>query len=162
MRPGSLNSAAALPAVTQLRGESSSGSATIPVCRHHRCPPCRATAGRARERRRGDAVSGAPDGANPELTSPPSQASSCHDQRQKLLLLARRSVWETGRRFYAAVWHSRHDYWAHNSQATHMPHWLIKSVMQRALSWLPASHYWNTLCKQYVTRSLELAPPRFD
>jgi hypothetical protein len=43
-----------------------------------------------------------------------------------------------------------------------MPHWLIKSVMQRALSWLPASHYWNTLCKQYVTRSLELAPPRFD
>ena len=43
-----------------------------------------------------------------------------------------------------------------------MPHWLIKSFVQRALSVLPASHVWNALFQQYVTHSLDLTPERFE
>jgi hypothetical protein len=43
-----------------------------------------------------------------------------------------------------------------------MPHWFIKSALQRTISWLPASHCWNFLFQQYVTRSLELTPTRFE
>lgn len=34
-----------------------------------------------------------------------------------------------------------------------MPHWLIKSGAQRALSLLPASHIWNEVLQKYVSRS---------
>ena len=43
-----------------------------------------------------------------------------------------------------------------------MPHWLIKSAIQRAISLLPASQTWNSLFQQYVTRSLELTESRFE
>lgn len=43
-----------------------------------------------------------------------------------------------------------------------MPHWLIKSALQRAISLLPASHFWNELFQHYVTRSLDLIPGRFE
>src|SRR2546423_590424 len=43
-----------------------------------------------------------------------------------------------------------------------MPHWLIKSALQRAISLLPASHFWNELFQRYVTHSLDLTPARFD
>jgi hypothetical protein len=43
-----------------------------------------------------------------------------------------------------------------------MPHWLIKSALQRAISLLPASHFWNELFQRYVTRSLDLTPERFE
>ncbi len=42
-----------------------------------------------------------------------------------------------------------------------MPHWLIKSAVQRGISWLPGTHFWNTMFQKYVTRSLELTPERF-
>jgi hypothetical protein len=43
-----------------------------------------------------------------------------------------------------------------------MPHWLIKSAIQRTISLLPASQTWNSLFQQYVTRSLELTASRFE
>ncbi len=43
-----------------------------------------------------------------------------------------------------------------------MPHWLIKSAIQRTISLLPASQAWNSLFQTYVTRSLELSPQRFE
>ena len=43
-----------------------------------------------------------------------------------------------------------------------MPHWLIKSAIQRAISLLPASQTWNSLFQQNVTRSLELTESRFE
>jgi hypothetical protein len=43
-----------------------------------------------------------------------------------------------------------------------MPHWLIKAAVQRAISWLPASHKWNFIFQRYVTHSLELSPDRFE
>src|SRR5689334_9658857 len=43
-----------------------------------------------------------------------------------------------------------------------MPHWLIKSALQRAISLLPASHFWNELFQRYVTRSLDLTTERFE
>jgi hypothetical protein len=43
-----------------------------------------------------------------------------------------------------------------------MPHWLIKSAVQRAISWLPASHVFNSLFQRHVTHSLDLAPSRFE
>src|SRR5437879_9381556 len=43
-----------------------------------------------------------------------------------------------------------------------MPHWLIKAALHRAISWLPASHHWNALFQQYVSRSLDLSRPRFE
>lgn len=43
-----------------------------------------------------------------------------------------------------------------------MPHWLIKSALQRAISLLPASHFWNELFQRYLTHSLDLTPERFD
>ncbi len=43
-----------------------------------------------------------------------------------------------------------------------MPHWLIKSAIQRAISMLPASRAWNSLFQTYVTRSLNLSASRFE
>jgi hypothetical protein len=43
-----------------------------------------------------------------------------------------------------------------------MPHWKIKAAIQKAISLLPASQRWNALFQQYVTRSLELTPARFE
>jgi hypothetical protein len=43
-----------------------------------------------------------------------------------------------------------------------VPHWLIKSLLQRAFSVLPASHWWNALFQQYITQSLALTPERFE
>lgn len=43
-----------------------------------------------------------------------------------------------------------------------MPHWLIKSAVQRTISLLPASQAWNSLFQTYVTRSLDLSPSRFE
>src|SRR5438045_242194 len=43
-----------------------------------------------------------------------------------------------------------------------MPHWLIKSAIHRAISLLPASHWWNELLQTYGTHSLQLGPERFE
>jgi hypothetical protein len=43
-----------------------------------------------------------------------------------------------------------------------MPHWLIKSRIQRAISWLPASAWWNELFQRYITRSVLLGRGGFD
>jgi hypothetical protein len=43
-----------------------------------------------------------------------------------------------------------------------MPHWIIKSVTQRAISVLPASWYWNELFQKHITHSLDLTPPQFE
>ena len=43
-----------------------------------------------------------------------------------------------------------------------MPHWLIKSAIQRTISLLPASQVWNSLFQTYVTRSLDLSALRFE
>jgi hypothetical protein len=43
-----------------------------------------------------------------------------------------------------------------------MPHWLIKSGVQRVISWLPASAWWNELFQRYVTRSIELPENAFE
>jgi len=43
-----------------------------------------------------------------------------------------------------------------------VPHWLIKSALQRVFSWLPASHYWNGLFQRYATHSLELTTKNFE
>jgi hypothetical protein len=43
-----------------------------------------------------------------------------------------------------------------------MPHWLIKSGIQRAISWLPASAWWNELFQTYVTRSVGLSEGAFE
>lgn len=37
-----------------------------------------------------------------------------------------------------------------------MPHWLLKSAIHRAISWMPATHKWNELFQTYVTRSLRM------
>ena len=42
-----------------------------------------------------------------------------------------------------------------------MPHWFIKSGIQRVISWLPNSSWWNALFQQYITRSIILAPDQF-
>jgi len=39
-----------------------------------------------------------------------------------------------------------------------MPHWAIKSAVQRAISWLPNSHFWNGLFQKWVTKSTGLTP----
>jgi hypothetical protein len=43
-----------------------------------------------------------------------------------------------------------------------MPHWLIKSAVQRIIASLPAGHRWNTWFAQHVTHSLDLTPDRFQ
>src|SRR5256885_2234136 len=43
-----------------------------------------------------------------------------------------------------------------------MPHWLIKSGIQRVISWLPASARWNELFQRYVTRSIDLSEKAFE
>jgi hypothetical protein len=42
-----------------------------------------------------------------------------------------------------------------------MPHWFIKSGIQRVISWLPNSAWWNAIFQQYVTRSIVLTPKQF-
>lgn len=43
-----------------------------------------------------------------------------------------------------------------------MPHWLIKSAAQRAISWLPGRHRWNELFQKHVTHSIDLTAQRFE
>lgn len=43
-----------------------------------------------------------------------------------------------------------------------MPHWLIKSAIQRAISFLPQSQRWNEFFKRKFTKSLELTSGRFE
>ena len=43
-----------------------------------------------------------------------------------------------------------------------MSHWLIKSAVQRAFSFLPQSHWWNELLQKNITKSVELTPQRFE
>src|SRR5262249_49370511 len=38
-----------------------------------------------------------------------------------------------------------------------MPHWLIKSGIQRVISWLPASAWGNELFQQHVTRTIHIS-----
>lgn len=42
-----------------------------------------------------------------------------------------------------------------------MEKWMIKSAVQRVLSWLPKSYYWNRLLQKYATRNLVLSEPIF-
>ncbi len=37
-----------------------------------------------------------------------------------------------------------------------MAHWLVKSLAQRGISWLPRNHVWNEFFQERVTRSLRL------
>src|SRR5258706_3393096 len=43
-----------------------------------------------------------------------------------------------------------------------MPHWLIKSAIHRAISFLPRSDKWNEFLQTYVSRSLDLGTGRFE
>src|SRR3954453_8811191 len=43
-----------------------------------------------------------------------------------------------------------------------MPHWLIKSAAQRVISWLPASHRWNAIFQEKLTKSLIMTPERLQ
>ena len=43
-----------------------------------------------------------------------------------------------------------------------MPHWMIKSALQRGISFLPSSHKWNELFQKHVTKSIELTQDRFE
>jgi len=42
-----------------------------------------------------------------------------------------------------------------------MRHWLIKSAIQRTISFLPWCHWWNERLQTWVTRTLDLSPERF-
>ena len=42
-----------------------------------------------------------------------------------------------------------------------MPHWMIKSALQRGISWLPRSQFWNGQFQRWVTRSTELPESAF-
>lgn len=43
-----------------------------------------------------------------------------------------------------------------------MKRWIVKSAVQRAISWLPRSHWWNGLLQKHVTKGLELTPASFE
>ena len=43
-----------------------------------------------------------------------------------------------------------------------MPHWLIKSAIQRTFSWLPNPQFWNDLFRKFGSHSLELSPEQFE
>src|SRR6185437_12882526 len=43
-----------------------------------------------------------------------------------------------------------------------MPHWLIKSAVQRTISFLPRSYWWNELLQRKITKSIELTEARFE
>jgi Methyltransferase domain len=43
-----------------------------------------------------------------------------------------------------------------------MPHWLIKSALQRVISWLPGSAWCNELFQRYVTKSIDLPETAFQ
>ena len=43
-----------------------------------------------------------------------------------------------------------------------MPHWLIKSALHRAISLLPASHFWNGLLQQYLSHTTKLPKQQFE
>jgi hypothetical protein len=38
-----------------------------------------------------------------------------------------------------------------------MPHWLIKSGIQRVISWLPASAWWNEMFQRHVTHTIDIS-----
>jgi hypothetical protein len=43
-----------------------------------------------------------------------------------------------------------------------MPHWLIKCALQKAFAVLPASHQWNALCQEYLTRTQALGTDQWE
>lgn len=43
-----------------------------------------------------------------------------------------------------------------------MPNWIIKSAVQRVISWLPHSQYWNGLLQTCITKSTTLTPSMFE
>ena len=43
-----------------------------------------------------------------------------------------------------------------------VPHWLIKSAIHRAISFLPRSERWNEVFQTYVTKSLEIDRGGFE
>lgn len=43
-----------------------------------------------------------------------------------------------------------------------MRRWILKTMLQRAISWLPQSYRWNGLFQRYITKGLDLTPARFD
>lgn len=43
-----------------------------------------------------------------------------------------------------------------------MPNWLIKAGVQRAISWLPRTHFWNELLQTHVWKSLGLSEGQFE
>ena len=40
--------------------------------------------------------------------------------------------------------------------------WIIKSAIQRVISWLPQSHWWNGLLQKHITKGFDLTPTRFE
>lgn len=45
---------------------------------------------------------------------------------------------------------------------TFMPSWLIKTALQRTISWLPRRQFWNGLLQTWVTKSTELDAKHFE
>jgi SAM-dependent methyltransferase len=43
-----------------------------------------------------------------------------------------------------------------------MPSWILKACVQRVVGALPASHYWNELLQQHISRSLNLTDDNFN
>ncbi len=43
-----------------------------------------------------------------------------------------------------------------------MPSWLIKSALQRAISWLPNPHFWNGILQATITKSTSLSRSTFQ
>ena len=43
-----------------------------------------------------------------------------------------------------------------------MKRWIIKTAIQRVLSWLPQSHRWNALFQRFVSNGLELKFSAFE
>ena len=43
-----------------------------------------------------------------------------------------------------------------------MSKWIIKTALQRAISWLPQSHKWNALFQRYVTKGLHVSLASFE
>jgi SAM-dependent methyltransferase len=43
-----------------------------------------------------------------------------------------------------------------------MPSWILKACVQRAVGALPAAHFWNELCQQYISRSQNFTNEKFN
>ena len=43
-----------------------------------------------------------------------------------------------------------------------MPSWVLKSALQRAISWLPNPHFWNGLLQATITKSASLSRSTFE